>query len=237
MSRCEVTLSANAGAVLRFGPLKIWVDALHDDPVPGFSTVSPELFETIQKNPVFADPDILFTTHRHPDHFSRKLTGQILKKYPNSVPALPVPEFDGQFLISEQNNRLSVRGAELRFFRLTHEGEQYADVPNYGCIINYGGFHTLLAGDAAVADPALAEAVDGERIDLMLLNFPWLTLRSGRAFLQEVLRPEHLIFFHLPFEQDDRWGYRRAAEKALPLLRGIPDVRLLYNPMQTEYID
>ena len=43
MSHCQVTLSANAGIALSFGGLRVWVDALHDQKIPGFSTVTPDL--------------------------------------------------------------------------------------------------------------------------------------------------------------------------------------------------
>lgn len=237
MPYCEVTLSANAGVALRCGQALIWVDALHGKKIPGFSTVSPDLWRFIQQSGAFADPDLLLFTHCHPDHYSRELTIQAKKRYPRAALALPEQEFRDQFLISERQDRLDVRGASLRFARLTHEGEQFADVPNYGCIINFMGFRTLIAGDCAVASPELADFVGAERIDLALLNFPWITLRKGRDFLEEVLRPTHLFLYHLPFAEDDEWGYRKAAEQAAPLLRGIPDVRLLNRPLQTEIID
>ena len=60
MSRCQVTLSANAGASLDFGGLRLGVDALHDEKVPGFSTVTPALWAAMRTHPAFAEPDLLF---------------------------------------------------------------------------------------------------------------------------------------------------------------------------------
>lgn len=36
----RVTLSANAGVSVELGGVRIWIDALHDTRVPGFSTLT-----------------------------------------------------------------------------------------------------------------------------------------------------------------------------------------------------
>lgn len=41
MSRCQITLSVNAGVALHLGQHRVWSDALHDRRVVGFSTVTP----------------------------------------------------------------------------------------------------------------------------------------------------------------------------------------------------
>ena len=81
---------------------------------------------------------------------------------------------------------------------------------------------------------ALARAVGDTRIDLAILDFPWITLRGGRAFLESHIRPTHIVAYHLPFAEDDGNGYRLAAAKAAQRMAG--DVRLLLEAMQTEII-
>ena len=39
----RVTLSANAGVSVELGGVRIWIDALHDTRVPGFSTLDSHL--------------------------------------------------------------------------------------------------------------------------------------------------------------------------------------------------
>ena len=95
----------------------------------------------------------------------------------------------------------------------------------------------LLTGDCAVASPALAELIGGECVDLALLNFPWLTLPRGRAAISELIRPRHLLIGHLPFSEDDRWGYRLAARRAMDKLPSVSDIRLLLEPLQKEVFD
>ena len=125
----------------------------------------------------------------------------------------------------------------LEITRLVHEGALYKDVPLYGCILEYDGFRVLITGDCAVADPKVADFVNGRHIHLALLNFPWVTLRKGRRFVEEVLRPDHLLVYHLPFAHDDRWGYREAAVKWAAQVTGVPDVRVLLEPFQREILE
>ena len=53
MSHCMVTLTANAGISLVLGQKVIWIAALHSHRVPGFSTLSPELWAQLQRHPAF----------------------------------------------------------------------------------------------------------------------------------------------------------------------------------------
>ena len=206
MSRCQITLSVNAGVALHLGQHRVWSDALHDRRVVGFSTVTPEIWNILQAHPDFARPELLFYTHCHPDHYSRALTEQVLARDPAAILVLPEQEFDSQVRLAGPGSHLTMGDLRMDFFQLTHEGPQYREVPHYGCILECGGFRVLIAGDCAVADPRLADFIGGRQIDLALLNFPWVTLRKGRHFIQETIRPHHLFVYHLPFQQNDRWG-------------------------------
>lgn len=235
MTRCEFTLSANAGVALQFGGARVWADALHCRKLPGFSTLSPALLEKLRVHPAFSNPDVIFYTHCHPDHYSRELTAQALAAWPKAVAVLPEREFEGQLLLTGRGAALTLGALTLRFGRLPHEGPQYVDVPHYGCILESDGFRVLIAGDCAPACAELEEFTGGRPVDAALLDFPWLTLPQGRDFIREVLRPSHLLICHLPFSGDDRWGYQRAAERAASAFRGVPDVRLLTEPFQREF--
>lgn len=234
MSSCLVTLTANAGVALCMGQTRVWVDALHTHKVPGFSTVTPALWEAMAARPEFADPSLLIYTHRHPDHFSRRLTQEVLNRAPGAKVILPEQVFPGQLLLTKDREQLELGGLTVYFARLPHEGAQYADVPHYGCIIEQGGFRCLIPGDCALEAPELAAfAAEHGPLDLALLDFPWAALPKGRRFVEQFLRPRSLLIYHLPFAADDVNGYRRAAMRAAPQL-SVPDVRLLLEPFQQE---
>lgn len=234
MPHCQVTLSANAGAALRLGRIRFWVDALHDQQVTGFSTVTPDRWSAIAAHPDFAEPNLIFYTHRHPDHFSRGLTAQVMDRWPFAEVILPEPVFAHQILLTRPHEQLILPELSVRFARLPHEGAQYAQVAHYGCVLEHDHFRVLLTGDCAVAAPELAEFLEETGpIDLALLDFPWITLRKGRQFIERYIRPRHLAVCHLPFAEDDCYSYRPAVVKAAAQVQ-VPDVRLLMEPFQRE---
>lgn len=226
-----VTLISNAGVVLELNGHTVWIDALHIDRTPGFSSVSPALWDRMRIS--LPTPDLLFFTHCHPDHYSRRLVREARALWPKVLLALPQREFEDQLLLSGRETRFSDGGFTFQFLRLPHEGPKELDVPHYGLILSDGSFCVLITGDCAPACPVLTEFLNGLSIDLAILNFPWLTLRKGRQFLEEVLRPQHLLLCHLPFPEDDDNGYLDAARRAAGEMK-LPDVRLLTRPLQRE---
>lgn len=237
MPFCQVTLSANAGAAIELGGFRLWVDALHDEKVPGFSTVTRSLWAAVRAHPAFAAPDLLFFTHCHPDHFSQRLAREALELWPQANIVLPEDRFPGQALLSGRRERVRLPNLTLDFIRLTHEGPRYADKPHYGCILESRGFRVLLTGDCRLCAPELREFLEESGpVDLAILDFPWLTLPQGRNFIQSFIRPKTLLVCHLPFREDDIYGYRAAAVKSVPRLEGV-DVRLLTEPLQQEALE
>lgn len=238
MAQCRITLSANAGTVIEAEGCKLWSDVLHNEQVPGFSSVSEDLWLAIRRSAAFRDPDLIFYTHRHPDHYSRALTTRARAAFPRARLAAPFQDFEHQVLLSEASGELLLPGGRLRYARLPHEPEDYTEmVPNYGCILEAGGYHILIAGDCATADSSLAAFVGDTPIHVALLNFPWGALGKGRNFLRNYIRPEHLVLYHLPFAQDDLYGFRGAVAKTLRMIQDIPDVRVLQDPLQELVIE
>jgi L-ascorbate metabolism protein UlaG (beta-lactamase superfamily) len=236
MQQISVTLSANAGVAIHIGGRRIWVDVLHHEKQSGFSTLDADLQQRMLQCEAFFHPDYICATHCHPDHYSPILTKTAKRIWPKAKLLLPEPEFAEQILVSGENFRLEDGAVTLEFFTLPHEGAQYADVKHYGILIQGGGKSILLAGDCATASPALAQALQGRTVDLAILDFPWVTLGKGREFVQKFLQPKHLLVCHLPFEEDDICGYRQAAKKSVDALSQQMDIRLLWNPLQTELI-
>ncbi|MBE6989911.1 MAG: MBL fold metallo-hydrolase [Ruminococcaceae bacterium] len=229
----SVTLSANAGVSLLIGGRRIWIDALHDRPTRPFSTLTPSMLAQLQLHPAFQSPDLILFTHCHPDHFSHELAAAAAETWPEAQLILPEPILPRQTLLTGDETVLDFGNLRLHFFRLPHEQPERYDSPHYGLLLTAGDCTVLVPGDSAVAAPELAAFLQDRRIDLALLNFPWITLPRGRQFIRNVLRPAHLLAFHLPFAGDDAFGYRRAARKAVEQLRDCCDVRLLDAFLQT----
>ena len=221
--RISVTLSANAGVVIDIGGRRIWVDALHRCKQKGFSTLTPAMQQQMMEQEAFFHPECIAYTHCHPDHYSDRLTKAALKLWPESWMMIPHKTW--------RNEHCVVSGdLLLRFIRLPHEGVQYADVLHYGLIICYHGRNILIPGDCEVASHALLDAVGNMPIHLMLLDFPWITLRRGAEFLKAHYPDVPKIVYHLPFEEDDTMGYRTVTQRRLV---DFPEAQMLCEPFQT----
>lgn len=231
-----VTLSANAGIALTIDKMRIWIDAVHNGWPDTFSAVTPIILQKMLHHETFISPDYLFFTHCHPDHYSQKMTEKIQKYWPGVKLILPERRFPEQLILSGKSLEFSDDGVHFCFLRLPHEGNQYAQVPHYGLEIKSDNFCALIAGDCELASSVLAEYLRDVKVDLAILNFPWLTLPRGRSFIKKFIAPKHLLICHLPFCEDDTNGYRTAAEKSLKMLPEIPDIRLLTAALQKEEI-
>ena len=223
----SVTLSANAGVALHIGGHRIWVDALHTGKQPGFSTLTPQLQRQMLQVDSFQKPEYICYTHDHPDHYSKQLTEVAQNLNPRAQVLLPERDWGTERYFADGD-------LKLRFVRLPHEGEQYADVLHYGLIISCQGYNVLLSGDCAVASDALANGIKDIPIHLALLDFPWATLQKGRKFLQQYLVGAQIALIHLPFAEDDGNDYRIAAANAAKL---IPNCQLLCDPFETKRIN
>lgn len=231
----KITAGVNAGIVCSIGGHRIWCDVLHDENVPGLSSVTPDRLKMLLSDEAFAAPELVFYTHCHPDHYSEKMTEEVLKRYHNCYQVLPERKTQAQILISGAKQRIRFSDITIEFVRLTHEGRQYENVPHYGCMISCGGMNVFIAGDCAIALPALAEYLADKKVDAAVMPFPWITLPKGRSFTEEYIRPKHLIINHLPLEADDIYGYRRAAMDTAHKVN-VPEITLFTNMLQEAVI-
>lgn len=236
MAKCRVTLIANAGVMIECNGAKVFSDALHRSKTQNFSTVDESRQQRIFSDPAFANADAMIFTHRHPDHYSKTLITRMKEYSPGIELISPINEFDDMLLIDKPEQRFHLKKFTVDTMRLTHSGAEYVNLPHYGFLIDFGGFTVLNTGDGMIADTALIRWLSGRRIDLALFPFPWLTLKRGRDFISQFIKPRHIMYFHLPFAEDNISCYREYSFKALPLMSSPDDVRLLCEPWQVEEI-
>ena len=237
MTRCQIILTANSGIVIECNGAKVFCDALHRKKTREFSTVDEKMQLQMLNSPNFKNADAMIFTHKHPDHYSNFLITQAKKLTPDAVIISPVDEFQNQVLLYENEHRFEHLKFSAEFIKLTHDGKEYTNIPNYGYYLNFGGFTVLNTGDSSIADPTLIKWLENKPVDLALLNFPWLTIKRGRDFIEQHIKPRHLMFFHIPFEKDNISGFREACFKSVPLMKCPNDVRLLCEPFQIETIE
>lgn len=214
MERLTATLSVSAGVALNFCGVNIWIDALHNQKVNNFSTLSPEQVEEVFKSDAFQNPDVIFFTHCHPDHFSEALARRAKEKWPNAKLILPERRFDDQILLMGEEMRIDVKGVHLTFRKLIHEEEQYAAVPHYGLLLEGDDRRFLFPADCALESRLLADFLQKMPLDAAFLDFPWVALPRGRRFIESEINAEHLVFYHLPLEEEDTFKYRPVSRRA-----------------------
>jgi L-ascorbate metabolism protein UlaG (beta-lactamase superfamily) len=234
MDACRLTLAANTGFAVEFGGLRFLYDVLTTADVPGFSHLTPARWEALQRHPAFRDPDFILNSHNHVDHYDPKLTEQAKLLWPDSRIISPDPEIRPDLLLSGGGGRFLAGNVSVRFFRLPHDGKQFADTLNYGFLLEKNNRHVLFTGDCAVASPELARQLDGNFVHLAVLNFPWMTLRAGREFTDSFMHPAHVALCHLPFPEDDVYHYLEATRKDTSRYSQGKDFRIFSSFLQVE---
>lgn len=221
-----ITFVANSGISIEIGCTVIWVDALHNEGLPGFSTLNDCMVEAIFGDEILGVPNVIAFTHKHQDHYSAELTAKAIKTWPSTKVILPEGVSDKQ--------EICIGDIKLRFIKLSHAGKEFKDVEHYGVIIKGANQTILVSGDCEICDEKLLDETQNERIGISIMNFPWVTLRKGRAAIESLIKPKHLIVAHLPFEEDDIYGYFPAAEKAIKNMDKAADIRVFHRFLQKE---
>ena len=217
--KLKITLSANAGVCIELCGRRYYIDALHNSPSLCFSALSGDMAERFIS--AAGAPDIVIYTHTHPDHYSEPLAKKLMSEHPGAVLIMPDGEKD-----------ISTGFEEIELIKLTHMGE-YRDYPNYGIIINSGGKKLFASGDSDPQNEEVIEKISGLNPDFALLNFNWITLRSGRNALA-LLNPRSAAFAHLPYPEEDSEGYVRPTLRCRD--RFSPQSAVLCSFLQTETI-
>lgn len=221
--------------------LRLWFDALHEQSVNEFSTLSENIIEKMMKCEDFYWPDAIVYTHCHKDHFSASLTKEAMALWPDAKIILPEKIFPDQITITEETV-LSIKGADLDFIKTTHEGEEYKDTPHYACLIRKEGVSILITGDSEVGSPMLKEKLTERGMvkenspDIVIVDFPWITLKKGRDSLKDWLWPDHLVIDHLPFPEEDETGFNKATKRYAKSLKKIGHVVIMNAALQQENI-
>ena len=158
------TLSVNAGLALCTQGLRLWVDAVHDEKLPDFSTLTPQQQRRLFLHPNFQDPDLICFTHCHPDHFSPEFTLRFLRHrsvrgliFPPDV--LTIKSGLENFLkeqkipavvLTEQIHHAVFHpapGLAVEALKTPHLDEQFRNIPHYCYIISFGKKRILFTAD------------------------------------------------------------------------------------------
>jgi L-ascorbate metabolism protein UlaG (beta-lactamase superfamily) len=218
IKQIDVWHVANAGVILKLGDFNIGVDILCDQIIPYGAT--PKDVEEQVLNPDYCPMlDYIFITHEHPDHFSKYKVIEFLTKQPQvkviSNTAV-INELRGTvsetrlISVSGSNNKESFeldRDVRAYVFYSTHMGSQYKKIVNLCLIISWKEKKILIPGDAEPRELLTGNLLADNKIDFMIVPFPYITLNSVRKLVNDRIQPEQLLVVHLPDAEHDKGGW------------------------------
>lgn len=211
----RITSGVNAGLFIETRDTSVWLDALHNEKIAGFSSVTHERYRRIMNNPDISNPDILLYTHVHPDHCSPDLNGDVMSRWDGVLIAAPERIVWEQIILCKPKQSIVIKGTKIISFPLPHAKPSKPCV-HYGFWIGDGEQSILLLGDCEISAPELEGMVENMPCpDCVVVPFLWITSVRGQTFLKKYFPEAKLIINHLPFPEDDQYHYRNALNKAL----------------------
>jgi L-ascorbate metabolism protein UlaG (beta-lactamase superfamily) len=209
--------TVNAGLYLWDGHSGLLIDGIHDGIEQGFSPMPPFLTKNLnRKTGIFSHVDGLLFTHYHPDHYqpggvhrlmcaanSPALCGPGLLQYCTKID-----------YIHSDMYRIELAGSKIFAKRTIHDGERFINDPHQSYLIQNQSDSIFIAGDARLS-PADAEAfrmVHDGPVACGFFNLFQLASPEGHAFMN-ILKPERVFLYHLPFKENDRFHYRSLARQ------------------------
>lgn len=212
----------------------ILIDAINTEKVYLFASL-PEatLQDMVSGNYPFESIDLILFTHHHKDHFNAENTLKVLDAHPESMVFSTIQTYD--ILInhdrcsSELKKRIffgevplkktlafNVNKVSFYATRLMHSGEQYKDVQNYCYSINFNDEIIFHCGDAHHSIENYQDTgISKLNITIALLDFPYITLSSGRNVIKDYIKPKKIHLMHLPLASEDKFGWIKAVEKSV----------------------
>lgn len=212
-----LTYIANAGVMVQVHGKKILFDPLTKPGNELYKDTEPVVRDRLLKNEApYENIDLILVTHHHRDHFHDESVYAMMIAQPQAV-LISTPEvlrrvkaldhsgildhsrFAAPELALYGEAVLTVKDMTLRIRSTLHDGEDYQDVENFVFLLD-AGFKVAHLGDSK---PAYENFMDlwhakTEGIDLLIVNFPYVTLPSARKLVQDLLMPAQLAVVHFP---------------------------------------
>lgn len=221
-SDLAVTYIANEGVLISAGEDQVLIDALHKPYRPAYLPTPPEVEAAImQGEPPFESVDFMLVSHVHGDHFDAQTVATYLSQQP-AVPLftspqaidsvqqyigtedvasqlLPVTYESGKTSMQQQGDIVITAG------KVAHGSERFAWVQNLGHIIQIGNRTLLHVGDPGFGRADIEQLLeDYPAVDVAILPSWFVTEAGGRAVIDEVIKPTHLIVVHVSPGDGDR---------------------------------
>ena len=212
----NIDYTVNAGLCIATDEESLLIDVLHRKET-GFSPAPQALLNRMAAHSdLFSRKLHLAFTHLHGDHFDSALVRRFLAEYPETDFYGPGLEHavTGSPAAAARTQTVDLGSFHLAAFETIHDGKPFADQPHLSFCIKVQGQTFVICGDATL-EPELADrifSVCPGTVDAVFLNVYQLASVSGGAFLKK-LQPKQIFLYHLPFSEDDVYGFHKIAGK------------------------
>lgn len=224
--KLRVTLIANAGLLLECAGTTLLLDGIYGSQGHAFSPIAPEMWQAMRRGePPFEKIDYLLFTHAHPDHFSPKMTRQLLERRTIKGLFLPQAALEegsglGVFLrereiptalLSERADHAVYHVEQditVRAISTRHLDKKYAQIEHFCYLIGFGAKQVLFTADVDYTTETFALLGDIRLRAVFVNPLFYGALRYGK-FFKGTLNVESICVYHVPFSEDDCMGMRR----------------------------
>lgn len=249
----KLTHIANAGILIQTPDTRLLIDGIQQEGDFPFSKTPPEvLAQMFQKNghTQFHDLDYLLFSHAHPDHFSPSLTARYL--YQNDVSRILFPKDDSSgtkdLIDAIEKTRtpywnFTMERGKIRQYRLSksitatslctkHMPQIFAKALCNTLLITIADKNLLFLSDCSYMEKELFRIFSETKIDIVFINPYFYHDEAGRSILWELLCPNKIVIYHIPFAEDDSIRIRTLVKQDTKKYPA-PELVIFCEPMQT----
>jgi L-ascorbate metabolism protein UlaG (beta-lactamase superfamily) len=233
----KIIVVANCGLLVVSPEAKVLIDGIYqlgilDKAEHLFSSISEEVMDQIINGQgEFGNIDCLLFTHCHYDHFSGVKTGECIGE--NNISSILLPEDESPEVIALKDQGAKsgtefvtmasplgivkeyiIEDISIKYFKSLHCGKNLSQVKHYCFLLTINDKKIYISGDADFTNNYQKDMLRDEVISLAFFNPLSFNHKSGHNLINN-LNPEKAIMYHVPFEKDDRKGFRRVSGKSI----------------------
>ncbi len=224
----DVFHTINSGLVFSDKQSAVIIDGFHGGSGQGNSNTPDLLFQQDYISTLPDDISICFT-HRHIDHYDRKFMQKFLSVCPDT--RVLYEEIIHDDVLPSRERAISIEvnpKFSIHAFSSAHQGPQSMQTPHYCYLVSNVGIKYFVCGDAQLDRQLVTSvsSISGGSVTAAFVNVYHLGTEAERKLLR-ALNPEVIYIYHLPWPEEDRFNYRRIADKEVSELQDTYNLKIL----------
>ena len=222
----RITLLANAGLYIEIEDKRFLLDAIHYDEEYVFSRLPKNLcWDMLHGVGKYANVENILLSHFHPDHFTQKelisyinnnnvrefFSSEKINKRSELIKCLKENNVSCNIIEKQGKKNFKIGNVDVSAFYTPHLGEIYKDVINICYILKGEDKSVLFIADGDYQEEFFIDNLANENINAVFVTPIFFNNKKGRAILENIIRAEKTVIYHIPFEEDDKKHYYQIA--------------------------